>query len=179
VLNKCTGDTVASGGPYNQERTEYTTGEICVPDNNYIFLIRDTFGDGMVLGGSYTVKYDGQEVGTYRGMFSFKYKSHNFGTTVSCPSVLFPKVNAIDYDAQSGTKLVNNGANIGYISNNDYLTYNNLNFGPSGTTKSVQLRYSKKRNNRGGKVELRIGGPNGRLIGEFSPITTGSWYRVH
>jgi len=144
---------------------EYAHGQTCVPDGNYIFYGR----------GSYIVKYDGQEVGfDFVGAFT----SDNFGTTGSCPYV-FPKVNAIDYDAQSGTKLVNNGANIGYIRNNDYLTYNNLNFGPSGTTKSVQLRYSKKRNNRGGKVELRIGGPNGRLIGEFSPITTGSWYRVH
>jgi len=75
---------------------------------------------------------------------------------------------------QSGTKLVGNGAYIGYFDNNDYLTYNSLNFGPSGTTKSVQIRYSKGDN--GGKLELRIGGPTGTLIGEYSPAKTGNWY---
>ena len=84
---------------------------------------------------------------------------------------LFPKVNAIDYDVQSGTQVVNNV--IGWFDNNDYLTYNSLNFGPSGTTKRVQLRYSKGSN--GGKIELRIGGPTGTLIGEYSPTNTGNW----
>ena len=94
-------------------------------------------------------------------------------TPAPAPSVLFPKVNAIDYDAQSGIKLVNNGAYIGHFDNNDYLTYNSLNFGPSGTTMSVELRYAKR--NNGSKLELRIGGPTGTLIGEYSPAKTGGW----
>ena len=95
-------------------------------------------------------------------------------TSAPAPSeLLFPKVIAIDYDVQSGTDLVNDGAHVGYIDNNDYLTYNSLNFGPSETTKGVQLRYAK--NSVGGKLELRIGGPDGTLIGEFSPATTGGW----
>ena len=94
-------------------------------------------------------------------------------TPAPAPSELFPKVNAIDYAVQSGTRLVHNGAHIGHFDNNDYLTYNSLNFGPSGTTKSVQLRYAKR--NNGSKLELRIGGPTGTLIGEYSPAKTGGW----
>ena len=88
-------------------------------------------------------------------------------------SELFPKVQAINYDVQSGTQLVGGDAYIGHFDNNDYLTYNSLNFGPSGTTKSVELRYAKR--NNGSKLELRIGGPTGTLIGEYSPAKTGGW----
>jgi hypothetical protein len=89
------------------------------------------------------------------------------------PPQLFPKVNAIDYDVQSGTQVLVNNV-IGWFDNNDYLTYNSLNFGPSGTSKRVQLRYSKGSTN-GGKLELRIGGPTGTLIGEYSPWNTFNW----
>jgi hypothetical protein len=73
---------------------------------------------------------------------------------------LFSRVKGIDY--------------VGHFDNNDYLTYNSLNFGPSGTTKSIKIRYAK--GNNGGKlVELRLGGPNGELIGEYNPPNTGGW----
>ena len=94
-------------------------------------------------------------------------------TPAPVPSELFPKVHGIDNDVQSGAGLVGNGAYIGYFANNDYLTYNSLNFGRSGTTKSVQLRYAK--GNYGGKLELRIGGTTGTLIGEYSPAQTFDW----
>ncbi len=54
------------------------------------------------------------------------------------------------------------------------LTYNSLNFGPSGTTKSVKIRYAK--DTIDGQLELRIGGPTGALIGEYSPSNTGDWF---
>ena len=98
-------------------------------------------------------------------------------TPAPVPSELFPKVHGIDNDVQSGAGLVGNGAYIGYFANNDYLTYNSLNFGRSGTTKSVQLRYAK--GNYGGKLELRIGGTTGTLIGEYSPAQTGkNWWNA-
>ncbi len=92
------------------------------------------------------------------------------------PTEIFPKVKAVYYDVQSGTQLVGNGAGayIGHIDTNSYLTYNSLNFGPSGTTKSVKIRYAKATID--GQLELRIGGPTGALIGEYSPSNTGDWF---
>jgi hypothetical protein len=80
--------------------------------------------------------------------------SASVSPSASPSSPLFPKVNGIDHDVQS-------------------LTYNSLNFGPSETTKIVQLRYAKGDN--GGKLELRIGGPTGTLTAEYSPTMTGNW----
>jgi len=69
------------------------------------------------------------------------------------------------------------GESIGHFDNNDYVTYNSLNFGDTGITKSILLRYSKgNADNQGQKVELRIGGSDGEIIGEFSPSNTGSWF---
>merc|ERR1712157_15274 len=87
---------------------------------------------------------------------------------------LFPLVKAIDYDSQMGTRPVDRS--IGHFDNNDYVTYNSLNFGDTGITKSILLRYSKGNpDNKGQTIELRIGGPDGEVIGEFSPSNSGSW----
>merc|ERR1712079_12669 len=48
-----------------------------------------------------------------------------------------------------------------------------LNFGSSGTTSSIRVTYSKHSN--GGRIEMRLDGPDGDIIGEFSPSNTGSW----
>ena len=56
----------------------------------------------------------------------------------------------------------------------DYVTYSNLNFGPSGTTNSITVSYAK-RNSNSGIVEMRLDGPTGPLIGEFVPQSTGDW----
>ncbi len=95
--------------------------------------------------------------------------------TNGVPKDVFPRVQGEQYNFQSGTHLVDDDTAVGYFDNGDYLTYKNLNFGPSGTTKSIRFRYSKGLNT-GGKVELRIGGPNGILIGEFFPVITGDWF---
>ena len=85
--------------------------------------------------------------------------------------MLFPHRQAADYDEHQGTKT--SGNTVEYFDNNDCLTYNSLNFGPSGTTKSIQNSYAK--GNSGSWMELRIDGPDGCVIGEFVPSNTGGW----
>ena len=64
--------------------------------------------------------------------------------------------------------MITSGSTVGYFDNNDYLTYNTLNFGPSGTTKSIQISYAKGHSGSHW-MELRIDVSDGRVIGEFPP----------
>ena len=85
--------------------------------------------------------------------------------------MLFSHREAADYDEHLGLKT--SGNTVGYFDNNDCLTYNSLNFGPSGTTKSIHISYAK--GNSGSWMELRIDSPDGCVIGEFVPSNTGGW----
>jgi hypothetical protein len=142
-------------------------------------LLKD-FHDGVTTSGTSTLMQEGANFDDGEGSLIFPdlvNVQYEQDPEAPIPTTeIFPKVKAVYYDVQSGTQLVGNGAGayIGHIDTNSYLTYNSLNFGPSGTTKSVQIRYSKGDN--GGKLELRIGGPTGTLIGEYSPAKTGNWY---
>jgi hypothetical protein len=86
---------------------------------------------------------------------------------------LFAKVDANEWSSMKGIQMHSGGETIGWFDNGDHMTYESLNFGPLGTTKSIRLSYSKGSNN--GRVEIRLGGPEGTLIGEFYPKRTGSW----
>jgi hypothetical protein len=88
-------------------------------------------------------------------------------------SELFPHIPSTAFSKQNGVR-VSDSQVIGYFDNNDYITYSNINFGPSTTTKSMRLSYSKG-NTRGGKVEIRLGGSEGTLIAIHSPQYTGGW----
>ena len=80
----------------------------------------------------------------------------------------------IDPTQYSYSKGVLTGSNdMREFDNGDYLTYSSINFGSSGTSTRILITYAK--NNTGGKIEIRIGGPGGTLIGTFSPSDTGSW----
>jgi len=87
---------------------------------------------------------------------------------------LFAEIDADEYNSQSGIRLENDGTTIGYFDNGDYMTYESVNFGPSGTTKSILFNYAKA--NRNGRMEIRLGGVDGELIGEFVPSNTGGWH---
>merc|ERR1712150_392093 len=74
----------------------------------------------------------------------------------------------------SDSKSVRVGSNaIGYFDNGDYVTYSSINFGQAGTTYSMNINYAKS--GSGGKVEIRLGGSDGKIIGEYKPADTGSW----
>ena len=88
---------------------------------------------------------------------------------------LFAHVNAGDYSEQSGTYYQNVRGPIGWFDSGDYLQYNRLDFGPPGTTNSILISYAKSHFNGNSKLELRLNGVDGLLIGEFVPPSTGSW----
>ena len=87
------------------------------------------------------------------------------------PLPLYAKIQGENYNDQRG--IISGGNFIGWFDSGDYLTYKGLNFGPSGTTKRILFRYSKGKDD--GKLELRIGGPSGTLIGEHSFANTYGW----
>ena len=89
------------------------------------------------------------------------------------PKEPFSQINAVDYDLHAGTRTIYQDSAVGFFDKNDYLTYNRVNFGPSGSSKKIKVRYA--RGSSGGKIEIRLGGPQGQLIGEFVTVNTGGW----
>jgi hypothetical protein len=59
------------------------------------------------------------------------------------------------------------------VDKEDHITYSGLNFGSYGDTSSIKITYSKHSN--GGRIEIRLDGPDGDVIGEFYPSRTGGW----
>jgi hypothetical protein len=82
------------------------------------------------------------------------------------------EVDADEYADQSGM-MISGGNIVSHFDNGDFVTYGSLNFGPSGTTKSMLVSYAK--GNSGSSMEIRLGGETGRLIGELFPSNTGGW----
>ncbi len=92
---------------------------------------------------------------------------------------IYPHVHAKDYTYQRGTVCGNRGE-IGHFDDGDYLVYSRLNFGLKGTTKTIRVRYAKGPGKFVGKVEVRLGGPMGRMIANWTPDATGGYgvYRI-
>ena len=86
---------------------------------------------------------------------------------------IFAEVDADEWTSMKGIYMNNGGETIGGFENGDHMTYESLNFGPLGTTKSIRVSYAK--GNTGGRMEIRLGGPEGTLIGELYPKHTGGW----
>ena len=86
---------------------------------------------------------------------------------------LHPIVSATAFSTHSGMRMANQEY-INHMYDGDFITYDSLNFGSSGDTNSIKITYSKGNDN--GYVELRLGGPEGQLIGNFSPQRTGGWH---
>ncbi len=82
---------------------------------------------------------------------------------------------AKDFDEQENVKLVQEGFKVrgegvvfnGTFIDRGYVTYENLNFEASGTTKSILLRYSTF-NDKGGKMQFRTGGVNGTIVADYA-----------
>lgn len=62
------------------------------------------------------------------------------------------------------------GRNIGFFDQEDYFTFNNVDF---TDVKTIVLEYTK--GNTGGQFELRRGGVNGTLLGTYNPGATLGW----
>ncbi len=85
---------------------------------------------------------------------------------------LYLHIPATEYSDQSGLRSTYD--KLTHFDQNDYVTYSSLNFGPAAATKSIRLSYAK--GNHNGKVEMRLGGPQGEIIATYSPQNTGGWF---
>lgn len=71
---------------------------------------------------------------------------------------------------QSGTELENESTTIGYFEPGDWISFSGVPL--DGVTTAV-LRFAKAEGD--GDLEFRVGSPTGRLLGRFTPGTTGGW----
>uniref|UniRef100_A0A7S4V4Q2 Apple domain-containing protein n=1 Tax=Ditylum brightwellii TaxID=49249 RepID=A0A7S4V4Q2_9STRA len=85
---------------------------------------------------------------------------------------LFPHTNATDSAAQSG--LATNGDSLYDFDSGDWVTYTGIWFGAVGDTARIRLQFSAF--NDGGKIEARLGGVDGEIIGYFYPWNTYGEY---
>jgi glucosylceramidase len=88
------------------------------------------------------------------------------------------KVEAENYSSQSGTGLestsdTGGGQNVGWIDGNDYLAYDDLDFG-SGKAQ-VSLRFATETTTSGNQVEFRLDSTTGPLIATVNTQGTGGW----
>ena len=77
-----------------------------------------------------------------------------------------------DLTAQSG--LATNEGSLYDFDSGDWVTYTGIWFGDAGDTSRIRLRFSAF--NHGGKIEARIGGVDGDIIGHFYPWNTNGEY---
>ena len=93
--------------------------------------------------------------------------------TPSAPSA-FSQIEAESFTTQSGIQTEScdeGGQNIGYIENEDYAVYNNIDF--EGGATSFQARVAS--NTSGGNIEIRLDSTSGNLIGTCVVAGTGGW----
>ena len=130
------------------------------PDTAYVGLLKDV--DGV-----HDITLVGKDSSGVMNLFSFELSEF------SDRDATLKRIDAREYSTQSGTT-VGSDFGVGWYDNNDFLTYSNINFGSAGTTTGIRLRYAK--NNNGGKVEIRLDGPEGPLLATFTPSHTSGWY---
>jgi hypothetical protein len=89
---------------------------------------------------------------------------------------LFPLIQAESYIDQFGVQPTSGGSGtvVGWTDIGDWMRYK-VYFGSMGQTNALDIRYSKSTS--GGLLEVRLGGPTGRLVGEFAPVYTGRRWR--
>ena len=129
------------------------------PSTAYVGLLKDV--DGV-----HDITLVGKDNSGVMNLFSFELSEF------SERDATLTRIDASEYSTQLGTTVGSNFG-IGYYDNNDFLTYSNINFGTDGTTTGIRIRYAK--NNIGGQVEIRLGGPDGALLATFKPSYTGGW----
>lgn len=70
-----------------------------------------------------------------------------------------------------------NGSILGYWDSNDFVLFNNVWFGEEGgDVATMRVNFSKGSNR--GKIEVRLDGLEGPIIGTFSPWNTGKKFRI-
>ncbi|WP_062428704.1 glycoside hydrolase family 16 protein [Herbidospora daliensis] len=89
-------------------------------------------------------------------------------------------IQAEAYQAQSGTQLETTtdsggGQNVAYISNGDYLRFDNVQFGTSAATQFRARVASGATGGVSGLIQVRLGSPTATPIGSLSVGNTGGW----
>mmetsp|Transcript_11682 Transcript_11682/g.19850 ORF Transcript_11682/g.19850 Transcript_11682/m.19850 type:complete len:159 (-) Transcript_11682:1957-2433(-) len=96
----------------------------------------------------------------------------NLSKAVSYYPHLFPHTNATYSAAQSGLATI--GERLYDFDSGDWVTYTGIWFGAVGDTARIRLQFSAF--NDGGKIEARLGGVDGEIIGYFYPWNTYGEY---
>ncbi len=81
------------------------------------------------------------------------------------------------YDDQSGIRTEtttddNEGQNVAFISNNDWVRYNNVTLNENA---SARFRVARPTNKSDSQIQVRLGSPTGELIGTADVPETGGW----
>jgi len=95
-------------------------------------------------------------------------------TPTAAPTANFSIIEAESYTSQSGIQnetCSEGGQDIGYIENNDYVVYNNINFGSGAKGFLVRVATA----NSGGNIEIRLDSLTGTLVGTCAVTSTGDW----
>ena len=87
---------------------------------------------------------------------------------------LFTKHLGTSYSSQYGTGANAGPTVVGYFDDGDYLCYNSLNFGTTGTTTGIILNYAKDVST-GVSAEIRLDNQSGQILRTYSPPQTGGW----
>ena len=77
-----------------------------------------------------------------------------------------------NFSATRGAARVANG--VGQLDNGDWIEYKALNFGTGVTSFQASVAVTAPYANQ--KIELRLGGPTGQLIGILTPKATAGWF---
>ena len=81
---------------------------------------------------------------------------------------------AADFYAVSGILVESSNRNVGHYDNNDFMSYGPINFGASGTTKTIRVEFAK--DNTGGTMEAWLNGSDGTHTRHTHRIgCTSSW----
>lgn len=98
---------------------------------------------------------------------------------VSVTGTIAPSGDAIeaeDYNYQSGIDIENcseGGSDVAYIENGDYIGFDGINFGRGAGS----LNFRVASNGSSGAIEVRLGSPDGKLIGTMDVSDTGGWQK--
>lgn len=99
-------------------------------------------------------------------------------TTQSAATIdAFSVIQAEDNTSESGTQTettsdTGGGLNVGWIDANDYLAFENVDFGSGAGSVNIRLASNASFS---GSIEFRLGGTSGSLIGTVATSGTGGW----
>ncbi len=83
----------------------------------------------------------------------------------------YATIQAEDFSAQTGIQIAGNGNRVGYINNNDFIRFDNVEFGRGPISGTL----AGSSNTSGGTVEFRTDAVNGPLLATVNVTNTGGW----